>query len=43
MQLSRCLGPELVPAEYGGPCTLRYEEYPAYELLAQFVEGLSCE
>ncbi|KAF6256637.1 CRAL-TRIO domain-containing protein [Scenedesmus sp. NREL 46B-D3] len=39
-ELARCLGPELVPKEYGGPCALPYHEYPAQKQLLQHVAKL---
>lgn len=39
-ELGRCLGHELVPAEYGGPCSLAYEEYPAQQQLLRHVAKL---
>jgi hypothetical protein len=39
-ELARCLGPELVPKEFGGPCVLPYDEYPAQKQLLQLVAKL---
>jgi hypothetical protein len=39
-ELARCLGPELVPKEFGGPCALPYDEYPAQKQLLQLVAKL---
>ena len=38
--LQDALGPDMVPAEYGGPCTLDYTDYPAERALVKFHEGL---
>eukprot|EP00882_Tetradesmus_deserticola_P023780 GHRQ01025901.1.p4 GENE.GHRQ01025901.1~~GHRQ01025901.1.p4 ORF type:complete len:102 (-),score=43.57 GHRQ01025901.1:343-648(-) len=39
-ELARCLGPGLVPKEYGGLCSLPYDEYPAQKQLLQYVAKL---
>uniref|UniRef100_A0A383WN22 CRAL-TRIO domain-containing protein n=1 Tax=Tetradesmus obliquus TaxID=3088 RepID=A0A383WN22_TETOB len=39
-ELARCLGPELVPQEFGGPCALPYDEYPAQKQLLKLVAQL---
>lgn len=39
-ELACCLGPEWVPAEYGGPCTRPYDEFPAQQALLQHVAKL---
>jgi hypothetical protein len=39
-ELARCLGPELVPEEFCGPCALPYDEYPAQKQLLQLVAKL---
>lgn len=39
-ELACCLGPEWVPAEYGGPCTRAYDEFPAQQALLQHVAKL---
>lgn len=39
-ELARCLGPELVPQEFGGPCALPYDEYPAQKQLLKLVTQL---
>lgn len=39
-ELAVCLGRELVPQEYGGPCSLGYDEYPAQQALLRFVAKL---
>jgi hypothetical protein len=38
--LQEALGPDMVPAEYGGPCTLKYTEYPADKAFVKFNEEL---
>eukprot|EP00775_Hariotina_reticulata_P005378 gene5378-5613_t len=40
-ELAACIGADLVPHEYGGPCTLDYDQYPAQQQLLQFVQELS--
>lgn len=39
-ELACCLGLEWVPAEYGGPCTRAYDEFPAQQALLQHVAKL---
>ena len=38
--LQEALGPDMVPVEYGGPCTLKYSEYPADKAFVGFHEKL---
>jgi hypothetical protein len=40
-ELAACIGANLVPIEYGGPCTLDYDQYPAQQQLLQFVQQLT--
>jgi hypothetical protein len=39
-ELACCLGSDWVPAEYGGPCTHPYDEFPAQQALLQHVAQL---
>jgi hypothetical protein len=39
-ELARLLGPELVPAEFGGPCMRPLDDMPAQRGLLDFVAAL---
>ncbi|KAF8061976.1 ODA7 [Scenedesmus sp. PABB004] len=40
-ELAACLGPDLVPEEFGGPCRWSYDEYPAQRALLQLAQELA--